>query len=61
VTPKELETLRLVAQGLTYQQIAGKLNLSLGAVNHRMRWARKKLGAISNENAIYIACKKGLL
>lgn len=61
MTPKELETLKLVASGYKYGEISRMVYVSTDGIKHRMGSARKKLGARTNEQAVYIACKRGLM
>lgn len=44
ITPKQSEALELQNAGLTYSQIAEKLDISVAAVEFRLRRARNRLG-----------------
>jgi len=45
--PREYEALRLVAEGLTYEEIAGQLRISLNTVKTQLKSAYKKTGTSS--------------
>ena len=45
LTSAELEVVRLAARGLTYSEIAAKLNKAVRTVDNQLRSAREKLGA----------------
>ncbi|OYQ27198.1 hypothetical protein CHU93_10675 [Sandarakinorhabdus cyanobacteriorum] len=51
LTPKEQETLRLLAQGHDAKSIARHLGLSVHTINERLRDARRKLGTGSSREA----------
>jgi DNA-binding CsgD family transcriptional regulator len=61
VTPRELEVLRLVAQGLTDGAIAAQLVLSEHTVHRHVANARRKLDAGSRAAAVREATRLGLL
>lgn len=50
-----------IADGLTDQQIAGRLCLSKDAVKARVRLLLKQLGATNRANAVLLAHRAGLL
>ncbi len=52
LSPRELEVLTLLAQGLAPSEISLKLGNSSSTVGHQLRNARKKLQAVSNEHAV---------
>jgi len=52
LSPRELEILSLLSQGLVPSEIAARLGTSPSTVGHQVRNARKKLQASSNEHAI---------
>jgi len=56
-----IERLRLVANGLTAEEIAIKQSVSVQAVNASLLKARRKLGAKTTTEAVYRACKIGLI
>ena len=60
LTGREAEILRLVAMGLTNQQIAGQLNLSPNTVKTHVRTAYKQIGAKSRAQAVIWAVHHGL-
>lgn len=45
LTSAELEAVRLATEGLTYSEIAARLNKSVRTVDNQLRHAREKLGA----------------
>jgi DNA-binding NarL/FixJ family response regulator len=47
LTPAERSVVRLVAEGLSYKEIARKLERSFSTVDHQLRSIRAKLGAAS--------------
>ena len=52
LSPRELEILTLLSQGLVPSEIAARLGTSISTVGHQIRNARKKLQAVSNEHAV---------
>jgi DNA-binding NarL/FixJ family response regulator len=61
LTPREREILKLIAEGLTSQQIAGRLFISLKTViGHRSR-LMEKLGLPNLAELIKFALRKGIL
>jgi LuxR family transcriptional regulator len=61
LTAREIECLRLTAQGLTAKQIAHKLGRAVGTVNLHLTLAIKKLGAKNRVQAIARAAHYRLL
>jgi LuxR family transcriptional regulator len=61
LTAREIECLRLTAQGLTAKQIAHKLGRAVGTVNLHLNLAIKKLGAKNRVQAIARAAHYRLL
>jgi DNA-binding NarL/FixJ family response regulator len=61
LSPRELEVLRLIAQGETNQQIAGELLLSTSTVKKHVHRVISKLGASDRTQAAIIAIELGLL
>lgn len=59
--PRELDSLRLVASGLTSRQAAAELCLSVNTVRSYVQSALLKLGAHTRIEAISIARRRGLL
>ena len=60
LTPREVEVLRLVAQGLTNAQIAVKLVISSGTVNAHLTSLYRKLNTSSRAVATRFAVEHGL-
>ena len=60
LTAREIEVLKLVARGLTAEDIAGKLFISPRTVRFHVDAARTKMGAVNREEAIALAVKAGL-
>jgi predicted ATPase/DNA-binding CsgD family transcriptional regulator len=61
LTPRELEVLRLVAQGLSNSGIAGQLVLSEHTVHHHLASILRKLGVPSRAAATAWAVRAGLV
>jgi DNA-binding NarL/FixJ family response regulator len=61
LTPREVEVLRLVAQGQTNQQVARNLSISLSTVKRHVRHIREKLEAGDRVQAVVRAIELGLL
>lgn len=61
LSPEELMMLRLLAEGLTYGEIGGKLYLSERTVRRHMNLVFAKLGAQSNAQAVAESMRRGLL
>jgi DNA-binding CsgD family transcriptional regulator len=56
LSPNERQVLILLAQGHTTKSIASLLGVSAGAVNERLREARRKTGAASSRRTGPRAC-----
>jgi DNA-binding CsgD family transcriptional regulator len=61
ITPRELEILGLVAQGLSNREIAGKLFVSENTVKTHCSRAFEKLGARRRTQAVQLGKEMGLL
>ncbi len=61
LTQRQLKILRLVAQGVTYKEIAAGLNLSEQTIKYHMGRILEQLQLESREAAIVYAYKKGLV
>lgn len=61
LTPREIECLNELADGLTSEGIARRLNISVPTVAMHLTNARKKLHAQTREQAIAIAIRSGLV
>jgi DNA-binding NarL/FixJ family response regulator len=61
LTPREMEVLRLLSEGLSNQQIAYDLDLSVRTVEAHLTHIYAKLGAGSRTEAVLLALRKGLL
>jgi DNA-binding CsgD family transcriptional regulator len=62
LTPYELEVITLkCTEGLTYREVAKRIWKSYRTVEGRMYHARKRTGAKTDEQLVYIAMKKGLI
>jgi DNA-binding NarL/FixJ family response regulator len=61
VTDREIEVLRLLAQGKTNAQIAADLVISQNTVKTHIKNTMKKLGASNRAEAVNIAIQKGIL
>lgn len=61
LTPRELEVLGQVADGLTNRQIASKLGVSEDTIKTHLSRSMEKLGAADRTHAIAILMRRGLL
>lgn len=61
LTPRELEVLQLLAQGLPSKTIALRLQLSEHTVKYHVGSIMGKLGAASRTEAVTIAARRGLI
>jgi DNA-binding NarL/FixJ family response regulator len=61
LTPREIETVRLVAEGQSNREIAGKLGLQEGTVKIHLHNVYKKLGIDNRVDLTLYAQKKGLV
>jgi two-component system nitrate/nitrite response regulator NarL len=61
LSPRELETIALAAQGLSTPQIAGRLHLSAATVKTHLQNAYDKLGVTDRTAAVAVAMRQGLL
>ena len=61
LTPRELDVLRLVAQGLGNKEIAAELDLSAHTVKYHLASVLAKLGARSRTEAVSRGIRTGLL
>lgn len=59
--PYDLDALRLIAEGLTNDAVAHKLDLPLNTIKSRMRVLMTKLGACNQAQLVAIAYQRGLL
>ncbi len=61
LTPRELEILRLAAEGLTNREIAKRLYLSVGTVKSHLDNIYRKLEVLDRAHAVAVALRRGLL
>ncbi|MCD9875940.1 response regulator transcription factor [Streptomyces guryensis] len=61
LTPRELEVLRLTAEGSPTREIAARLSLSVGTVRNHLNAVSRKTGARNRIDAIRIARQSGWL
>jgi DNA-binding CsgD family transcriptional regulator len=60
-TPRELECLRLAAEGATNDSIADELGVSVKTVNTLLHHLYGRLGAMNRASAIAMAFRRGYL
>ena len=60
LTPREVDVLRLLAQGLTNTEIAGRLYISEGTVRNHVSLILSKLDVPSRTQATVLAIQHGL-
>ncbi len=60
-TPRELQSLRMAAQGMTNREIASEMRISVETVKDHISMAAMRLRAKNRTHAAVIATKKGLL
>ncbi|HEX5994916.1 MAG TPA: LuxR C-terminal-related transcriptional regulator, partial [Jiangellales bacterium] len=61
LTARQLEVLRLLADGLTYRAIAGRLHVSIKTVDHHVTAIRTKLAVFSRAEAVETGRRLGIL
>ena len=61
LTPRELETLQLLAQGLSNREIAARLGVSENGAKVHLKHVNEKLDAKDRVDAVAIGLKKGIL
>ncbi|KKZ72108.1 hypothetical protein XF35_40325 [Streptomyces platensis subsp. clarensis] len=62
LSPRQLDILRLTANGYTDQATARRLGLSIHTVRDQWRWGiRPRLGAANHSHAVALAFSAGLL
>jgi DNA-binding NarL/FixJ family response regulator len=61
LTPKEVEVLRLVAQGFSNKEIASKLGKAVGTVKIHVQNILEKLEASDRTHAVTIAAQRGII
>lgn len=54
LTPAELAVVRLAVDGLSYKEIARRLDRSFSTIDHQLRSARGKLGASSTARLVHL-------
>jgi DNA-binding NarL/FixJ family response regulator len=60
LTPRELEVLSLIGAGLTNQEIADRLYISLNTVKTYIRWAYQRIGTTRRSQAVIWVARHGL-
>ena len=61
LSPRQLEVTKLAANGLSNKQIADKMDIHVGMVGRHLRLVKMKLNAKTMNQAIYKACKNGII
>ena len=60
-SPRQLQILKMMADGTNRKQIAIELGLSVRTVDLHLYCLRERLQATTNEQAVYTACILGIL
>ena len=61
LTPRELEVLALLADGLAHEEIARRLGIGSETVRTHVRKASSRLGASTRTHAVATAIRLGLI
>lgn len=61
LTPRELQVLVLVADGLSRQEIADRHGVALETIKSQLKWCRIKMGARGTAHAVALGFRDGLL
>lgn len=61
MTPRQLQVLRLAADGLTMDEIAARIYLSAWSVKNELVRARRRLHAHNTAHAVAIAMSRNLI
>ena len=61
LTPREVDVLRLIADGKANTEIAAALNIGLGTVKGHIRDILEKLSAADRTQAAVVALRKGFI
>jgi DNA-binding NarL/FixJ family response regulator len=61
LTPVEIQALRLLAAGLTHQEIAERENVGSTAITNRVTRAGRKLGTVTPTQTVVVALCRGYL
>ena len=61
LTPREIEVLQALAEGLKSEKIAERLNIALGTGRNHMASILKKLGVHSQLQALLFALRRGVV
>lgn len=60
-TPRQLEVLQLLADGLVGQQIARRLGITPSSVDGRTGEVKRRLGTSTTVQAVAVALRRGLI
>lgn len=61
LTPRQVDTLRLIVDGLSNQEIASRLNITEGTVKAHVKAILAKFGARDRAQAASVALKRGIV
>jgi DNA-binding NarL/FixJ family response regulator len=61
LTPREIDVLRLIAEGNANKEIAGKLSLTEETVKGHVKNVLAKLGVNDRTHAVTIGLKRGII
>jgi len=61
LSPRELETLQHLSQGLSYEQVANRMGVALSTVQSNVRSLYRKLNVKSQAQAVSVARDQNLI
>lgn len=61
LTPREVEVLTLLAEGLAHEEIGARLDIGTETVRTHVRKATERLGATTRTQAVALALRRGLI
>jgi len=61
LTPRQRAVLKLIAQGLTYKEVARRLHVEPCTVRTHLNDIHHRLGTTNAPHAVYVALRAGLI